>query len=57
MNIAEQILKHKPADTSAGVDDGQDKQGFEHDREVIPEGQNRPSSAARSKDVRHSERQ
>lgn len=33
---ADEFLEHVTADTSTGVDDGHDEEGFKHDAEVIP---------------------
>src|ERR1700688_731008 len=36
-DMAERVLQHETSDAGAGVNDGQDKERFEHDGEVIPE--------------------
>ena len=37
-DVAERVLEHEAPDPGAGVHRGQDEQGLEHDREVVPEG-------------------
>ena len=35
--VTQRIGEHEPGDAGASVDRGEDEQGLEHDREVVPE--------------------
>src|SRR5258708_36153634 len=53
--MAERVLQHETSDASAGIDDGEDKQRFEHDGEVIPERHNGLSAESVGKNLRHAD--
>ena len=55
-DVAEQVLQHEARDARAGVDRRQDEQRLEHDREVIPNRQQRVAERARE-DARHADGQ
>jgi len=56
-DVPQEVLQHEPAHARAGVEDGQDKERLEHDGEVVPEADQRPSAAGGRKNVGHSQRQ
>ncbi len=55
--MSEQILKHETANPSTCIQGGQDKQGFEHDRKVVPERHQSAAAQRMSENVSHPHRE
>ena len=53
--MAEQILQHEARDASTGVERGQNKYRFKHNREVIPHGEHALAKRG-AEDCRHANR-
>src|SRR6185312_17236572 len=56
-DLPKQILQHEPADTSAGIENRQNKQRLEHDGEVIAEAEDDIASPALRENMRHAKRE
>src|SRR6266446_1933615 len=54
-DVPERVLQHETANAGPGVDDGKDKQRFEHDGEVIPERHDGLSTESVGKNLRHAD--
>ncbi len=55
--VTYQILQHETPDTGAGIENGEDEKGFEHDGEVIPNTHHRGAAERSGEDLGHADRE